>query len=408
LLIERSLIYKFPKWPADSIKLCDRCERGLAKGEEQMRENQNRPREYDAVLGGKNPPPVNAAVLGGIEGAKKRLTASDELVRVGAVRDAMKYGEAGLDVAIASLENEFPQVRREAMYLLQAKLTHPKVNAILANGKLMRIYPEEFETVSVTPRGTLIDLKPGQAEIFATHLGDGVELEMVFIPGGNVLMGSQENERGIDYLELLQHRARVSPFFLGRYPVTQEQYEVVMGKNRSYFKGANRPVEQVTWHDATEFCWRLSQKTGRVYRLPSEAEWEYACRGGTTTPFSFGETITTDLVNYNGKLTYRSAPKGVWRKQTTDVGSFPPNAFGLYDMHGNVWEWCQDVWHRNYNGAPTDGSAWETGGRTSIRVVRGGSWDSNPINCCSAYRSKSDFGLRTDYGGFRVVMAEGL
>ncbi len=369
-----------------------------------MTEKPNRPREYDAVLGGKNPPPVNAAVLGGIEGVKLRLTANDELVRVGAVRDAMQYGEAGLDVAIASLDNDFPQVRREAMYLLQAKLNHPKVKALLANGKLMRIYRKEFETVTVSPRGTLIDLKPGQAEIFATHLGDGVDLEMVSIPGGSVLMGSPESETGIDYLELRQHRARVPGFFLGRYPVTQEQYKVVMGKNPSYFKGANRPVEQVTWNDATEFCWRLSQKTGRQYRLPSEVEWEYACRAGTTGPFYFGESITTDLANYNGNYAYGLGRKGLYRRETTEVGSFPPNAFGLYDMHGNIWEWCQDVWHRNYNGAPTDGSAWESGGRSSIRVLRGGSWDSNPINCGSAYRSKSDFGLKTDYGGFRVVM----
>ena len=372
-----------------------------------MTEKRNRPREYDAVLGGKNPPPVNAAVLGGIEGVKLRLTAADELVRVGAVREVMKYGEAGLDVAIASLENDYPQVRHAAIYLLQEKLTHPKVKALLANGKLMRIYREEFESVTVSARGTVTQLEPRQAEIFATHLGDGVELETVSIPGGSVLMGSSENERGIDYLELLQHRVNVPPFFLGRYPVTQEQYEVVMGNNPSYFKGANRPVEQVTWNDATEFCWRLSQRTGRQYRLPSEFEWEYACRAGTTGPFYFGETITTDLANYNGNYAYGSARKGIYRRETTDVGSFPPNAFGLYDMHGNVWEWCQDVWHRNYNGAPTDGSAWESGGRASIRVLRGGSWESNPINCCSAYRSKSDFGLRLDHGGFRVVMVEG-
>jgi len=379
----------------------------LVKVEKQMTKKPNQPREYDAVLGGKNPPPVNAAVLGGIEGVKRRLTAADELVRVGAVRDAMKYGEAGLDVAIASLDNNSPQVRREAMYLLQAKLNHPKVNALLANGKLMRIYRKEFEVVTVSPRGTLTDLQPGQAEIFATHLGHGVELEIVSIPGGSVLMGSSESETGIDYLELLQHRARVPGFFLGRYPVTQEQYKVVMGKNPSYFRGANRPVEQVTWNDATEFCWRLSQKTGRLYRLPSEAEWEYACRAGTTGPFYFGESITTDLANYNGNYAYPLGRKGLYRRETTEVGSFPPNAFGLYDMHGNVWEWCQDLWHRNYNGAPTDGSAWESGGRSSIRVIRGGSWDSNPTNCGSAYRSKSDFGLRTDYGGFRVVMEKG-
>ena len=122
--------------------------------------------------------------------------------------------------------------------------------------------------------------------------------------------------------------------------------------NPSYFKGEKRPVEKVSWDEAVEFCKKLSQKTGKTYRLPSEAEWEYACRAGTTTPFYFGETITPDLVNYNGNYPYGSAPKGEYREQTTDVGKFPPNSFGLYDMHGNVWEWCEDVYNANYIDAP--------------------------------------------------------
>jgi formylglycine-generating enzyme required for sulfatase activity len=121
-------------------------------------------------------------------------------------------------------------------------------------------------------------------------------------------------------------------------------------------------VENVLWEDAMEFCARLSKKTGRDYRLLSETEWEYACRAVTTTPFHFGETITTDLANYDGNFTYASAPKGVYLQQTTDVGSFPPNAFGLHDMHGNVWEWCADPWYDNYAGAPVDGSVWNSGG----------------------------------------------
>ncbi len=134
------------------------------------------------------------------------------------------------------------------------------------------------------------------------------------------------------------------------------------------------------WNSAS----KLSEKTGKTYRLPSEAEWEYACRAGTTTPFYFGETITPDLVNYDGNYPYGAAPKGLYRKQTTDVGSFPPNPFGLYDMHGNVWEWCSDRWHDNYNGAPTDGSSWETG-RDNNRVQRGGSWNSNAVVCRCAF-----------------------
>ncbi|MGC8715225.1 MAG: formylglycine-generating enzyme family protein, partial [Leptodesmis sp.] len=154
----------------------------------------------------------------------------------------------------------------------------------------------------------------------------------------------------------------------------------------SSFKGENRPVEKVCWYGAIEFCDRLSQYTGRPYRLPSEAEWEYACRAGTTTPFHFGETITTDLANYCGEDrkeygwsgSYGRGPKGIYRQETTTVGSFGvANAFGLFDMHGNVWEWCLDHWHENYKGAPTDGSAWVKGGNSDLRLLRGGSWDDN-------------------------------
>ncbi|RUR76202.1 formylglycine-generating enzyme family protein [Chlorogloeopsis fritschii PCC 9212] len=189
-----------------------------------------------------------------------------------------------------------------------------------------------------------------------------------------------------------------------------------MGNNPSNFKGEKRPVEQVSWNNAVEFCKRLSQKTGRNYRLPSEAEWEYACRAGTNTPFYFGETITTDLANYYGNHTYASAPKGQYREKTTDVGSFPPNAFGLYDMYGNVWEWCQDHWHENYQGAPTDGSAWLSGGNIirrllegasgnkNFRLLRGGSWGYYSRICRSALRNRDYPDVRYTNIGFRVVV----
>jgi formylglycine-generating enzyme required for sulfatase activity len=141
----------------------------------------------------------------------------------------------------------------------------------------------------------------------------------------------------------------------------------------------------VKWTEAVEFCERLSKLTGKDYRLPSESEWEYACRAGTTTPFYFGETITPELVNCDGNSAYGKSPKGEYREETTPVGQFPPNAFGLYDMHGNVFEWCQDVYHDNYNGAPTDGSAWEIDD-INQRVYRGGSWYFSSRWCRSAYR----------------------
>ncbi|MFM6266048.1 MAG: formylglycine-generating enzyme family protein, partial [Dolichospermum sp.] len=165
----------------------------------------------------------------------------------------------------------------------------------------------------------------------------------------------------------------------------------------------HRPVEQVSWHDAVEFCARLSNYTKRPYRLPSEAEWEYACRAGTTTPFHFGDTITTELANYDGNYTYGDGPKGVYRGETTEVGSFKiANEFGLYDMHGNVWEWCQDDWHNNYEGAPTDGSAWISNNAKSYKLLRGGSWSYNPGYCRSAYRNYYGAGFGNRSYGFRV------
>jgi formylglycine-generating enzyme required for sulfatase activity len=161
----------------------------------------------------------------------------------------------------------------------------------------------------------------------------------------------------------------------------------------------------VSWDDAVEFCQKVIAKTGRDYRLPSEAEWEYACRAGTTTPYYFGETITTDLANYNGNHTYGNEPKGKYQRETTDVGIFRPNAFGLYDMHGNVWEWCADYWHDNYDGAPTDGSAWISGGDSNSRLLRGGRWSSYPGYCRSAIRSSNSPDGRSFYIGFRIVVS---
>jgi formylglycine-generating enzyme required for sulfatase activity len=276
----------------------------------------------------------------------------------------------------------------------------------------------EFEVVTVNAKGREIKRTRGKAYQQIEDLGKGVILEMVYIPGGTFLMGSPENEEGRFDFEGPQHEVTVAPFYMGKYPVTQEQWEVVMGNNPSYFKGAKRPVENVSWDDVQEFLRKLNERvcsnrfSGQEerlkpslqteYRLPSEAEWEYACRAGTTTPFYFGETITTDLANYNGNYTYASGPKGEYRKQTTDVGSFQPNVFGLYDMHGNVWEWCADPWHNNYQGAPTDGSVWELSGG-SRRVLRGGSWSDHPrlVRCAA----QDDFSpsVRSYIIGFRLV-----
>ena len=212
-----------------------------------------------------------------------------------------------------------------------------------------------------------------------------------------------------------QHKVTVQSFWMGKYQVTQAQWLAVvnlpqvnhnLNSNPSHFKGDNRPVEKVSWDDAVEFCARLSQHTGRQYRLPSEAEWEYACRAGTTTPFYFGSKLTPKLArckaNLGGALL---SIVGVGDK-TIEVGQFFPNGFGLYDMHGNVWEWCQDNWHGSYNSAPENGTAWLSG-HSSTKVVRGGSWYNDPVHCRSAYRNYIARGGRSSPFGVRAVCVAG-
>ena len=186
-------------------------------------------------------------------------------------------------------------------------------------------------------------------------------IAMVKIPAGSFLMGSPTSEESHFTSESPQHEVNLGAFWMSQFPITQAQWVSVMGNNPSHFEGDDLPVECVSWHDAMKFCRRLSEQTGHTYTLPSEAQWEYACRAGTTTPFHFGKTITSGQANYDGNYTYGDAPRGEYRQRTTPVGMFPPNDWGLYDMHGNVWEWCLDEWHPNYEGAPVDGSAWEGG-----------------------------------------------
>ncbi|MDB9499592.1 bifunctional serine/threonine-protein kinase/formylglycine-generating enzyme family protein [Nodularia spumigena] len=260
-----------------------------------------------------------------------------------------------------------------------------------------------FETVTVNAQGSITDRRNLQAKYFAENLGNGVSLEMVQIPGVTFTMGSPAGEAQREDDEGPQRQVRVPGFFMGKYAVTQAQYQAIMGTNPANFKGEKRPVETVSWDEAVEFCTKLGQRTGKTYRLPSEAEWEYACRAGTTTPFYFGETITTDLVNYNGNFPYASAPKGEYRQQTTDVGNFPPNSFGLYDMHGNIWEWCQDIYNSSYQGAPIDGTPWLNGSDNNTKLLRGGSWIPFARNCRSANRNRFARALRDIDVGFRVV-----
>jgi uncharacterized protein (TIGR02996 family) len=229
------------------------------------------------------------------------------------------------------------------------------------------------------------------------ELPGGVPLVGSFVPPGPFLMGGTELEN-----EKPMHRVALTDgFFLGIHPVTQAQWKAVMGTAPSHFKGPNKPVENVSWDECQEFCAQLTaHAAGRVsVRLPTEAEWECACRAGTTTHYHFGDTINTDLVNYNGTYTWNGSPQGTNRKTTTDVGSFPPNPWGLYDLHGNVWEWSADP-YKPYS--ETEEQVNTNNSNDDSRVLRGGSWDCYPQLCRAAFRCRAAPASRSDRYGFRV------
>jgi formylglycine-generating enzyme required for sulfatase activity len=262
-------------------------------------------------------------------------------------------------------------------------------------------YP--FEIVGVDGDGEIIDRHSGCATYLTENLGAEVSLDMVSIPGGTFMMGDTRHHQDEQPL----HPVTISPFYMGKYPITQAQYRSIMGDNAGFGVGADYPIENISWHDAIEFCTKLSQLTGKTYTLPTEAQWEYACRAGTNTAFHFGDTITPDLANYNGDFPYGGAPRGENRERATPVGMFPANAFGLYDMHGNVWEWCLDVYQPSYQGAPTDGSAIETSlADDPKRVMRGGAWDYVAKGCRSSVRGSLGTGIRMAGCGLRVVLVE--
>lgn len=236
-----------------------------------------------------------------------------------------------------------------------------------------------------------------------TKFTNSLGLEFAWIAPGSFLMGSSANEKEREVNED-QHKVRLSKgFFMGIHPVTQAQWRTVMGVNPSRFQGDTLPVEQVSWHECIEFCKKLTVMDGKQYRLPSEAEWEYACRAGTLTPFHFGETISTDEANFDGKYVYGKGKEGPYRQKTTPVDSFPPNSWGLYDLHGNVWEWCSD-WHSAY---PTEDAVDYQGPLNGTeRVIRGGAWNQIPRRCRSAHRDYADPRKRRKDIGIRVCFSE--
>jgi len=285
--------------------------------------------------------------------------------------------------------SEIAKIKGDALKELQqevVKLKQSVVQPVDPVTDFAETLPEiTFETAFIASNQNICRETRKVRQLVET-LPNDVKLEMVYVPGGTFMMGSYDEADS----EKPVHSVTLKPFFVGKYPVTQAQWEAVMGSNPSGFKGANRPVEAVTWKDAMQCCAKLSQLTGHQYRLLSEAQWEYACRAGSVTKYSFGEIITPALANYD--------QSGI--EHTTEVGKYPANGFGLYDMHGNVWEWCEDEWHENYLGAPADGSAWVSGD-SNLHLLRGGSWgnDDNYLRC--AYRNRIDTPYRFNFRGLR-------
>lgn len=317
-------------------------------------------------------------------------------------------------------------------------LTMPKGTSLPAGN----IRQFSYQTVRTNNQGNVLTRSQKHANGYIESV-NGMSLDMVEIPGGTFMMGTGEGEKeqiireytrniieadssqsqraqaremalGWIKKEMPQHAVRVKSFFIGRYEVTQAQWRAVgrlprvsidMNVNPSLSEGDNLPVENIGWDEAVEFCQRLSRATGREYRLPSEAEWEYAARGGRATQFPLGDTITTDLVNFLGGAPFGDAAAGVFRGSTTPVGSLNvANEFGLYDVSGNVWEWCVDYWHDSYAGAPADGTPWLINKSSNDHVVRGGAWNDPASYCRSASRGRdAEYRRTTERYGFRVA-----
>jgi formylglycine-generating enzyme required for sulfatase activity len=283
-----------------------------------------------------------------------------------------------------------------------------------------------FTTVTLDAQGQMVERKPGQARHFLEDLGGGVKLEMVEIAGGEFWMGSTDADAQAAFndakrywesakqewytAETPRHRVAVSPFFMGKYPVTQAQWMEVMGnlpEISADLRGDDHPVVNVSWEEAEAFCRELTRRTRHQYRLPTEAEWEYAARAGSYAPFAFGQNINPEIVNYAGSHPYGSASKGIFRQKTVPVGSLGvANAFGLYDMHGNVWEWCSDWYGSGYyaecqqRGVVADPQGPSNG---SSRVIRGGGWRYGAVVCRSAVRNIDAPGSRVGRLGFRLL-----
>jgi len=401
------------RWESDVQEMVRRLELDGPEGDHQVERSAPRPSQASASAGplsiSASPVTARAHLQRRLSGRRLRLTRRQTL------------GIAALAVAGAGAGIAAPSIRR--------LMSRPPLRTI------------SFEVPSIDATGLPNPPEKYSAAIFTEPLGFGAGLDMVAIPAGGFTMGSPADEPERRRNEQPQHNVTLAAFFIGVSPLTQAQWVAVMSEHPirirleldpspSFFKGVDLPVESITWNEAEEFCLRLAAITGRSYRLPSEAEWEYACRAGTATPFNFGPTITPELANYcgtggavcgdsDGKSAasdvyndvkyssgaYGQGPIGVFRATTTRPGTFPPNRFGLYDMHGNVWEYCLDKVTDSYADVPLDGTAYLSGPPDAQRILRGGSWSHNPAICRSAYRDSIDPSLSGWQGriGLRVV-----
>ena len=334
---------------------------------------------------------------------------------LGILIDAQTYKELSSKFQIEYDIEEIVRGKRKEKFRARRWLNNPRQNL----GIISRILdipeiPESqtcsFEVISLDGKGTERNLGFQDFHYLIAPV-EKHEILLMVIPSGEYGMGS--SEKMAHRAEKPQHLVKVSSFLMSQFPITKAQWKIVEGypqvnrklKKRTSPSGAmDTPVVKVSWDDAVEFCDRLSTKTGQIYRLPTESEWEYACRAGTYTDFHFGETLSAQYANYDATIPYRSEAPGIHRGKTSSNNEFTsPNYFGLFDMHGNVWEWCIDHWHDNYESAPSDSSAWlsENG---SLRVLRGGSWRNEPYLCRSAYRFSNDATDNfSDNIGFRIV-----
>ncbi len=357
--------------------------------------------------------------------SSRRLDNPNDFVRI-EIESALKLGVPVIPLLMEGVsmpeQNQLPEslqpiIKRNGLSIGHDPRFHSDMDRLIQGIQLF-VRPTEalgptfsFETVSVDNRGNEVRRLQLEAEYRRESLAPDIHLDLVLIPRGSFQMGSPLGQ-GTDS-QRPQHMVTLRSFLIGKYPVTQVQWRAVaafpkvrndLNPDPSSFKNDDRPVENVSWSDAIEFCRRLRKHTDRKYRLPSEAEWEYACRARTQTPFYYGETLTSKLANYDATEIYGTGPFGSYRNRTTKVGIFPANKFGIFDMHGNVGEWCHDHYHDTYKDAPNDGSAWTSPGMFCWnRIIRGGSWDDVPYECTSAYRLSWDSDERFDTVGFRVA-----